>query len=124
MLKLLILSIRTISYSKNVSSPPTINQVAFSINLCKHLEVDNNVPKEDQCSDKAFGCRIVTNFKGDEKPRITSVTEIAKLSDKQTEPNLEAEISNGNVESKAGLESLTIFFTNILSLYRACLDYG
>ncbi|KXN71288.1 hypothetical protein CONCODRAFT_78425 [Conidiobolus coronatus NRRL 28638] len=81
--------IQSVLYNKNVTSPPTTNEIAFRINLCEPLKIVDNVPKEDQCSDKAFGCKIVTNFKGEEKPRIISVMEIAKSTDKQAEPKWE-----------------------------------
>ncbi|KAJ2745081.1 type II membrane protein [Coemansia sp. BCRC 34301] len=84
---------REISLDSNTTTPPTITGTRYMLNPCAALKAEpDSVPAIDRCPEGAWVCRSVTNYKKDEKPRVTEVNAVAGKSTKD-EPILEAKAS-------------------------------
>ncbi|KAJ2329608.1 type II membrane protein [Coemansia sp. RSA 2702] len=82
-----------ITLESNVTTPPTITGTKYRLNPCAPLAADpDSVPAIDRCPANSWVCRLVTNFKKDEKPRVTEVNAVAGVGTKD-EPRLEARAS-------------------------------
>ncbi|KAJ2082288.1 type II membrane protein [Coemansia sp. RSA 988] len=79
-----------IALEANTTTPPTITSTKYKLNPCAPLVAESSdVPEIDRCPENAWICRSVTNYKKDEKPRVTEVDAVAGVR-KGDEPTLEA----------------------------------
>ncbi|KAJ2879830.1 type II membrane protein [Coemansia aciculifera] len=84
---------REITLDSNTTTPPTVTGTRYVLNPCAPLKAEpDSVPAIDRCPDGAWVCRSITNYKKDEKPRVTEVNSVAGKSSKD-EPVLEAKAS-------------------------------
>ncbi|PIA13209.1 hypothetical protein COEREDRAFT_94690 [Coemansia reversa NRRL 1564] len=84
-----------ITLETNTTTPPTITSTKYKVNPCAPLVAEPaSVPEIDRCPENAWICRSVTNYKNDDKPRVTEVGTVAGVR-KGDEPILEAR-TNGN----------------------------
>ncbi|KAJ2373895.1 hypothetical protein H4S02_008719 [Coemansia sp. RSA 2611] len=91
---------REITLESNATTPPTLTSTRYVLNPCAPLKAEpDSVPEIDRCPNGAWACRLVTNFKKDEKPRITEVNAVAGKSSKD-EPVLEAKTSGSDKPSE------------------------
>ncbi|KAJ2116859.1 type II membrane protein [Coemansia sp. RSA 921] len=82
-----------ITLESNATTPPTITGTNYKLNICGPLaSAPDSVPEIDRCPANAWVCRSVTNYKKDEKSRVTEVNAVAGVSSKD-EPSLEARAS-------------------------------
>ncbi|KAJ1948205.1 type II membrane protein [Linderina macrospora] len=88
-----------VTLESNATTPPTITGTRYTLNPCGAIAAaSDKVPEIDRCPGDSWVCRSVTNYKPNEKARITEVNAVAgggaKEADK--EPTLEAKASSGN----------------------------
>ncbi|KAI8319706.1 hypothetical protein GQ54DRAFT_25221 [Martensiomyces pterosporus] len=84
---------REVTLESNSTTPPTVTGIKYVINPCAALKTEpDTVPKIDRCPEDAWICRSVTNYKDNEKPRVTEVNAVAG-GNKKGEPTLEATAS-------------------------------
>ncbi|KAK7675985.1 hypothetical protein QCA50_021061 [Cerrena zonata] len=65
------------SASRERDSPPTKYRDSVRFNLCEDLKPQDGVSSEDQCPSGSRACLTITNIKGQEGHRITSVIPLA-----------------------------------------------
>ncbi|KAJ1956677.1 type II membrane protein [Dipsacomyces acuminosporus] len=84
---------REVALESNSTTPPTVTSTKYVVNPCAPLKAQpDSVPKIDRCPEGSWICRSVTNYKENEKPRLTEVNAVAGGS-KNGEPTLRATAS-------------------------------
>ncbi|KAJ2716112.1 hypothetical protein H4R19_000831, partial [Coemansia spiralis] len=87
---------RDIAVQSNATTPPTVTETAYTLNLCGPLAAaPDSTPAIDRCPAGAWVCRTVTNFKKDDKPRVIEVGAVAGTGSHDG-PTLEAQASGSD----------------------------